>query len=146
MQAAGYDSKKLPLGDLSEETIKQGYMYLKEIEKVLAKCKGKVKQKERGELQKLSSSFYSHIPHDFGRQNVMNFVIDTEVKLKEKIDLISDLSDIKLAFKKSKLVGNKRKQTKNPQDEPNPIDEKYENLHCQVQSLEESEADFKMIK
>jgi len=75
---------------------------------VLTKCKGNVKPKDKSELSKFSSSFYSHIPHDFGRQNAMNFVIDTEAKLKVKIDLISDLSDIKLAFKKSKMVGKKR--------------------------------------
>jgi len=38
----------------------------------------------------------------------MNFIIDSEAKLKVKIDLISDLSDIKVAFKKSKMVGKKR--------------------------------------
>ena len=43
MQAAGYDAKKLPLGDLSEDMIQQGYKFLKEIETVLTKCKGNVK-------------------------------------------------------------------------------------------------------
>lgn len=35
--ANGYDVKKLPLGDLSKETIQQGYQALSEIEKVLSK-------------------------------------------------------------------------------------------------------------
>jgi hypothetical protein len=35
--ANGYDIKKLPLGDLSKETIQQGYRVLSEIEKVINK-------------------------------------------------------------------------------------------------------------
>jgi len=35
VMAQGYDSKKLPLGELSDETVKQGYKFLREIEAVL---------------------------------------------------------------------------------------------------------------
>jgi len=31
----GYDVKRLPLGQLSKETVLEGYKYLREIEKVL---------------------------------------------------------------------------------------------------------------
>jgi hypothetical protein len=34
--ANGYDIKKLPLGDLSTETIQQGYKVLSEIEKAIS--------------------------------------------------------------------------------------------------------------
>jgi hypothetical protein len=33
--AVGFDPKKLPLGSLSDETVKEGYKYLREIEAVL---------------------------------------------------------------------------------------------------------------
>lgn len=35
--ANGYDVKKLPLGDLSQETIQKGYQVLSEIEKAINK-------------------------------------------------------------------------------------------------------------
>ena len=54
----GYDLKRLPLGQLSKETIMEGYKYLQRIEAVL---NGKSKEK----LDELSSKFYTYIPHDF---------------------------------------------------------------------------------
>ena len=44
----GYDVKKLPLGELSKETIEQGYKILSEIEKVINK-------QSKGNLADLSS-------------------------------------------------------------------------------------------
>lgn len=35
----GYDVKKLPLGQLSEQTVKDGYAYLRQIESILAQIK-----------------------------------------------------------------------------------------------------------
>ena len=35
VMSAGYDPNKLPLGDLSEETVKKGYKFLCEIENIL---------------------------------------------------------------------------------------------------------------
>lgn len=35
MIAVGFDPKKLPLGSLSDETVKEGYKYLREIEALL---------------------------------------------------------------------------------------------------------------
>ena len=35
--SAGYDPKKLPLGNLSEDTVKLGYKFLCEIEEILKK-------------------------------------------------------------------------------------------------------------
>ena len=39
MRDVGYDINKLPLGELAEESIKEGYKYLCEIEKVLKEIK-----------------------------------------------------------------------------------------------------------
>jgi len=57
------------------------------------------------ELKKLSNEFYSTIPHNFGFAPMINFVIDTEVKLKQKMDLISSLVDIKVAYGLRKRAG-----------------------------------------
>ena len=49
------------VGKLSQEQIGRGYRILKNIEKALS-CNGQSSAK----LSKLSSEFYTHIPHDFG--------------------------------------------------------------------------------
>ena len=84
----GYDVKKLPLGTLSKETVKEGYRYLREIEKILKK-KGKGGASgESAALAELTNMFYTFIPHNFGFKNMSNFVINSVDKLKEKLDLI----------------------------------------------------------
>jgi hypothetical protein len=40
MNRQGFDSKKMPLEDLSEETVKEGYKYLTQIETILSEIKG----------------------------------------------------------------------------------------------------------
>ncbi len=59
MVEIGYDARKMPLGKLSKETVKAGYLALKKISDVL---EGKTK----GDLFDLSSEFFTVIPHDFG--------------------------------------------------------------------------------
>lgn len=86
----GYDVKKLPLGELSKETIEQGYKILSEIEKIINK-------EQKGNLQDLSSQFYTFIPHNFGRANMSEFVLNTELKLKDKQELIQKLVGINIA-------------------------------------------------
>lgn len=69
MTSAGLDIKKMPLEAISLDTIKEGYAYLCEMEKVLLKIKdGKAKLTSvYDNLLDLSSKFYNTIPHDFGR-------------------------------------------------------------------------------
>ena len=55
----GYDIKRLPLGELSSETVLEGYKILRNIELVLAK-------KSTMSLSDLSSQFYTFVPHNFG--------------------------------------------------------------------------------
>ena len=59
-------------------------------------------KKSKESIADLSSSFYTHIPHNFGMQKMSKFIIDTLEKVKEKMDLISNLSDIKIAHKMMK--------------------------------------------
>ena len=42
VSSANYDVKKLPLGKLADETVKEGYKYLKMIETALKPTGGKV--------------------------------------------------------------------------------------------------------
>ena len=77
----GYDPQRLPLGQLSKETVQEGYRILREIEKVLNK-------KVKGDLSELSNQFYTNIPHNFKMKHMSNFIINTHDKLKEKMELI----------------------------------------------------------
>ncbi len=90
MVSIGYDVKKMPLGELSKETVLKGYKILRSIEDVLAK-------KSSESLADLSSQFYTNIPHNFGMQKMSLFIIDTAEKLKQKLDLIQNLIDIQVA-------------------------------------------------
>lgn len=46
-----------------------------------------------------TSKFYTLIPHDFGFQNMSNFILNTEDKVKNKLDMLQSLTDMKLATK-----------------------------------------------
>lgn len=59
MREIGYDAKKMPLGKIGKDVIKDGYSVLKRLEAV-------INGKEKGDLFELSSEFYTKIPHDFG--------------------------------------------------------------------------------
>lgn len=56
-----FDIQKAPLGKLSQSQIDRGFQILKKIE---IKINGR--SKEGPSLEKLSSQYYTHIPHDFG--------------------------------------------------------------------------------
>nr|VVW87367.1 unnamed protein product [Nymphaea colorata] len=71
MKEIGYDAKRMPLGKLGDSTIKEAYG-------VLNKLSEAVKKKNKDELTKLSSEFYTLIPHDFGFQKMANFILDND--------------------------------------------------------------------
>jgi len=77
----GFDCKKLPLNDLQVETIKEGFKILNLLENVINKTSS-------DSIEDLCGKFYSFIPHDFGRKKMINFLIDTTEKLKDKQDLL----------------------------------------------------------
>lgn len=78
----------MPLGNLSEETILKGYSVLKKIQTELNG------NKSAAVLDTLSSEFYTTIPHNFGRQNMKQFTINTNDKFKEKVGLVANLQGI----------------------------------------------------
>lgn len=81
MKEIGYDAKRMPLGKLGDTTIKEAYG-------VLSKLSDAVKRKSVDEMRKLSSEFYTLIPHDFGFAKMSNFILDNDEKVKEKIKML----------------------------------------------------------
>jgi len=93
----GYDIKKLPLGQLTDDTIKKGASKLKEIEDAIKAKSNSTK------LAELSNEFYRIIPHDFGFQNMSNFIIKDLKTVHEKMNMVQSLKDIAVTAKVSKI-------------------------------------------
>uniref|UniRef100_A0A8C9ZP10 Poly [ADP-ribose] polymerase n=1 Tax=Sander lucioperca TaxID=283035 RepID=A0A8C9ZP10_SANLU len=120
-----FDTRKAPLGKLTSEQIRAGYMALKKIEDCLKK-KGSSR-----DLLEACNQFYTRIPHDFGLRTPP--IIRTEDELKEKIALLEALSDIQIAVK---MV-----QYSEDSDE-HPLDRQYSSLRCQMQPLASSSHEY----
>ena len=123
----GYDSKKMPLGKLSVSTIKQGLEVLKQIETALNTNK-------RNELEGLSSRFFSLIPHDFGFQKMANFIINTQEKLKQKIEMLDSLADMKIATNILEATAS-----------GNEADSHYDKLNCKIQPLAKTDPTYALL-
>jgi poly [ADP-ribose] polymerase 2/3/4 len=123
----GYDSKKMPLGKLSIATINQGLGVLKEIENAL-------NGKKKDSLTALSSQFYSLIPHDFGFQNMAKFIIATIPKVKEKVEMLENLADMKIA---TNILESS--------SEGNPVDSYYKKLNCKIVPLEKKDPAYELL-
>ncbi|XP_051778258.1 poly [ADP-ribose] polymerase 2 [Erpetoichthys calabaricus] len=124
-----FDTQKAPLGKLTEEQIKAGYMSLKKIENCIKKnATGK-------ELLEACNEFYTRIPHDFGLRTPP--IIRTEKQLQEKIELLQALSDIEYAIKmvKSSLDSSE-----------NPLDIQYQSLKCSLEPLDHNSKEFKILE
>ena len=124
----GYDSKKMPLGKLSPITLTNGLNILKDIETELKKANPNLNN-----LKKYSSDFYTQIPHDFGFQKMANFIIDTIEKVKEKIDMISTLSDMKITLKILENVDEDKEEYENQEEKQ--INDYYKQLNCDIKTI-----------
>eukprot|EP00731_Ephydatia_muelleri_P032007 Em0023g514a len=124
-----YDSNKAPLGKLSADQIKSGYVALKAIEDCI----------NRGNLGdplvRACENFYTRIPHCFGMQRPP--LIKTKEEVKEKMALLEALGDIQIALK---MLGNKR------EEKENPVDQHYHGLHCSITPLEHSDKVFSLVE
>ena len=128
----GYDSKKMPLGKLSPTTLTNGLNILKQIESEL-----KQPNPSKENLTKFSSDFYTQIPHDFGFKKMTNFIIDSIDKVKEKIDMISVLSDMKITLKILENVDSENDEYENQEEKQ--INDYYNQLNCDIRSISEDE-------
>ena len=124
MKEIGYDAKRMPLGKLGDTTIKQAYG-------VLSKLSDAVKKKSVDEMRKLSSEFYTLIPHDFGFAKMSNFILDNDEKVKEKIKMLQTISDLKIT---SKLLDEKK------DDNEAVFDQNYKKLGCTIKTVDQKKA------
>jgi poly [ADP-ribose] polymerase len=93
MKEIGYDANKMPLGKLAKSSILKGYTILQEI---MNELKGK---NRTDVVNRLSGDFFSEIPHNFGFRKMHEFVLKTEQKVKEKLEMLQSLEDIQVFTK-----------------------------------------------
>lgn len=93
-----YDANKLPLGKLSKRTLERGFEILKDLGELLmdpSVADNKHNMTWLDAVAACSDSFYTVIPHAFGRNRPP--VISSEEKLKKEINLLESLSDMQIA-------------------------------------------------
>lgn len=98
MASMDYDAHKMPLGKLSKRTLTQGYRILKDVAALIGNHS--LAESEYGQslgetLEALSNSYFSTIPHAFGRNRPP--VIQDARLVKKEIELIESLTDMQLA-------------------------------------------------
>lgn len=138
MKSFDIDVKKMPLGKLSKSQIAKGFECLDDIEKALNA------KKPKSTLTALSSTFYTLIPHDFGRR--IPPTIDTLETLRSKMDMLLVLGDIALAQEmekeRDKMAGSKKDK-----DKPaHPLDVNYNLLKCDLERVDPKSKEYKILE
>jgi len=128
MSEMEFDVKKSPLGKLSKKTIKEGYEVLQELDKA-------IKNGAKGDLSKLTSRFYTLIPHSFGR-TAPPVIKDSET-IKKKMAMLEALGDIEIATKIMKATEDSGE---------NPIDSNFKSLKCDMEVVETDSDEYKHIQ
>ncbi|KAL5015107.1 hypothetical protein ScPMuIL_009377 [Solemya velum] len=135
MQKLDIDVKKMPLGKLSKTQIAKGFECLENLE-------DGIKKKASGtKINELTSQFYTIIPHNFGR-SVPPPIKDMET-LQQKMDMLTVLADIELA---QAMQSDKKKVKKAGPEEPNPLDTNYEKLACDLELMNTTSKEFKVLE
>ncbi|KAH8880546.1 PARP-domain-containing protein [Thozetella sp. PMI_491] len=121
MEELNYDVNKMPLGKLSKATITRGFQALKDLSALLddPSLAANYNMSYNPAVESLSNSFYSFIPHAFGRNRPP--IINSQDMLKKEIELLESLSDMKDAALIMKL-------DKGGNDGIHPLDKQYAGL------------------
>lgn len=138
MAALKYDRNKLPLGKLSKATIMRGFQALKNLSELFA---DPTKASQYGlpyqqAVEHLSNTYYSVIPHAFGRERPP--VIATDEQLKQEIELLENLSDMKEASNIMRIDKT--------QFDVHPLDRQYQGLKMQEMTpLDRASTEFAQL-
>lgn len=133
MASLSYDARKLPLGKLSKTTIQAGYEVLKQIGLQLQSA-----SPNQGELMRLSSQYYTVIPHNFGRNNPT--VINTPQLLKQETTLVENLVDMKIT---SEILATAYKEA----GSVHPLDYQFNKLGLnEATPLDKSSTEFQHLE
>ncbi|KAL3130720.1 Poly [ADP-ribose] polymerase 3 [Trebouxia sp. C0009 RCD-2024] len=134
MQEFDIDTERLPLGTLSKDQVQRGYDVLERLRSAL--------NGSGDSLERLSSEFYQVIPHNFGRQRPP--IIRSQKMVEDKIRMCDVLSDIEVA---QDLLELKPDEEEEPLErQPHPADEKYATLQADLNVIQPSEEEYKIVR
>ncbi|XP_057702981.1 protein mono-ADP-ribosyltransferase PARP3 isoform X2 [Corythoichthys intestinalis] len=136
MECMNLDIKKMPLGKLSKVQIAKGFEVLEEITAALSQ---KIK---KGQLEKLSSKFFTLIPHNFGRSRPPT--IDNIDIVAKKNKMLMVLADIELAQTLKSVT--EKAQEEMIETVPHRLDQDYNSLKCKLSLMDKNTETFKTIE
>ena len=136
MRELEIDPAKLPLGALSQTQLSRGYDSLNELKDAVARGAG------AAELQRLSSAFYTTIPHSFGRSAPPT--IGTAEAVQKKFDMLNTLADIEAAHAMSSNGGAAAAAAGGPR--PHPSDVNFGALNADLEPLAHGDPELDMIE
>lgn len=123
------DTEKMPLGKLSQRQLLSAYTVLSKLSELVTEGASS------SEFIGPTNEFYSIIPHSFGIEKPP--LIDTDEVIKKKIEMIDSLMEIEVAYS---LLNSER------DDNMNSIDQNYQNLNTDLDILDKSSEEFKLIQ
>lgn len=129
MQEMNIDTKKMPLGQMSKKTLREGVELLEKIEALI-----KEPNYNKTKLLGLCSQFYTKVPHDFGM--AAPTPIDNAELLQKKYDLLDTLMDIEVA---ARML-----EAETP-DEEDPLMLKYKELGNTITAVDKSSDEWKRL-
>ncbi|ORY76107.1 poly polymerase catalytic domain-domain-containing protein [Protomyces lactucae-debilis] len=135
MREQGVNIQELPLGRLTKQQIRKGFLVLAEISDEIIKAKP-----NETDLLNLSSRFYSQIPHR-AKGTARPAVIRTAACVKKKLSLLQSLEDLR--------VGTDLLEEKMDEATTLPVhrlDANYEKLKCKIDPLPATDIRYKMIQ
>lgn len=98
MASMNYDAQKLPLGKLSDRTLKTGFSIMKELSELISTPSLAASRYGIGyapALEQLSNRYFTTIPHVFGRNRPP--VLSSDAQVKKEIELLETLTDMDVA-------------------------------------------------
>jgi len=125
------DMDKMPLGKLSKKQIEKAYYVLTELQEILKKS-----NMDRTTLIDASNRFYTLIPHNFGVSGPK--ILESLEEIKTKCDMLDALLEMEIAYN---LLCDKTKDEKE-----NPLDSHYKQLKTDIEVLDKTSEEFKMIE
>ena len=98
MASMSYDAQKLPLGKLSDRTLKAGFTILKELSELITSpdtANSRYGVSFNVATENLSNRYFTTIPHVFGRNRPP--VLRSDAQLKKEVELLEALTDMDVA-------------------------------------------------
>lgn len=124
------DMDKMPLGKLSKKQIEKAYAVLTELQEILKKS-----NIDHTTLIDASNRFYTLIPHNFGISGPK--ILETSEEIKNKCDMLDALLEMEIAYN---LLRDKT------DEKQNPLDNHYKQLKTDIDVLDKTSEEFKMIE